>query len=158
MRGRLAVLLREGWKVQQPYLAWSCYVISCAVYITVFQHIVVDDFCRPIVLCPKLGLDDGNSDFEATLVLATMMSSQLNTEAEQQPENALVGSQRVSQENGPMNSTPNTARQRGAQSTPGSAQRSGNRSDHTVVWSDLSGTFSCNQHCDPGSRLNRRIC
>ncbi|KAF8728651.1 hypothetical protein HU200_017921 [Digitaria exilis] len=74
---------------------------------------------EPVLLVPRFGLDDGSSsDFEATLVLATMTVSQLaDSNDAQQPATS-------AQHNGePMAAT-----------TPPSV------SNHTKIWSELSGT------------------
>jgi hypothetical protein len=78
-------------------------------------------------LAPRFGLDDGSSsDFDATLVLATMLVSQLNDgNVPQQPQN----SARHAEE-------PRAAAAAGA---PSPAPE--NFSNHTRVWSELSGVY-----------------
>ncbi|KZV41780.1 hypothetical protein F511_17149 [Dorcoceras hygrometricum] len=80
-------------------------------------HIYFDKAGEPILMAPKFGSDDGSiSSFDATLVLATMLISQLN----------------VGDSAGP----PPTA------SAGASAQgnTSDHPSDHTRIWSELSGS------------------
>ena len=89
-------------------------------------------------MAPRFGFDDGsNSDFDATLVLATLLVSQL-TEGNipDQPPAASVPHAQDNQGNGSQSER----------------ARSGNRpavsehpSDNTKIWSDLSGAFSTGQ-------------
>lgn len=73
-------------------------------------------------MAPKFGFDDGtNSDFDATLVLATMLVSQLNDGLEQ-PSVPPV-----------PQSDPSTACNANALPV------SNNPSNHTKIWSELSG-------------------
>ncbi|KAJ1297166.1 hypothetical protein BS78_01G356900 [Paspalum vaginatum] len=75
---------------------------------------------EPVLLVPRFGLDDGSSsDFEATLVLATMTVSQLaDGNDAQQPATSAQGEPR-------------------AATTPSLVPE--NVSNHTKIWSDLSG-------------------
>ncbi|WVZ56909.1 hypothetical protein U9M48_007375 [Paspalum notatum var. saurae] len=75
---------------------------------------------EPVLLVPRFGLDDGSSsDFEATLVLATMTVSQLTDSNDaQQPATSAQGEPR-------------------AATTPSLVPE--NVSNHTKIWSDLSG-------------------
>lgn len=81
-------------------------------------------------MAPKFGLDDGsNSDFDVTLVLATMLVSQL-------------------QEGRPFEPPPAGAsadQGRGSQVQPDRSRPvvSDHPSDHTRIWSELSGNFPC---------------
>lgn len=87
---------------------------------------------RPILMAPNFGLDNGShSNFDATLVLATMLTSQLHEGAASEPQVATrthaqteerIGSH-MQQENCRTN----------ASELP---------SDHTRIWSDLSGNFN----------------
>lgn len=82
--------------------------------------------CRPVLLVPRFGLDDGAaSDFEATLVLATMTVSQLSDSDDAQQ--------------------PATSAQNAGE--PGAAAPTlvpENVSNHTKIWSELSGVYlSC---------------
>lgn len=82
-------------------------------------------------MAPKFGLDDGSSsNFDATLVLATMLISQLheaNSSEPQQPA-TMVGGQAVHQ-------TGSQAHQERVR-----ANVAEHPSDHTRIWSELSGT------------------
>lgn len=84
-------------------------------------------------MAPKFGLDDGSSsNFDATLVLATMLSSQLY---EGNP-------------SGPPQQATSTHHQgvdrTGSQGQQGRsrANNSEHPSDHTRIWSELSGNYS----------------
>ncbi|XP_055808684.1 uncharacterized protein LOC129877221 isoform X3 [Solanum dulcamara] len=84
---------------------------------------------EPILMAPKFGLDDGsNSTFDATLVLATMHTSQLNTASSS--ENPQVAGTSYGQAN--------DGRQAPVQER--SKGNSGLPSDQTRIWSDLSGS------------------
>lgn len=78
---------------------------------------------RPILMAPRFGFDNGsNSDFDATLVLATMLVSQLNE----------------------VNTTdrPSVAQEPQSQhAKAGNASTVEHPSDHTKIWSDLSGNW-----------------
>lgn len=75
--------------------------------------------CRPVLLVPRFGLDDGSaSDFEATLVLATMTVSQLADSNDAQQ---------------PATSAQHNVEPRAA-TTP-------SVSNHTKIWSELSGLY-----------------
>lgn len=79
-------------------------------------------------MAPKFGLEDGsNSTFDATLVLATMLMSQLNTASSS--ENPQVAGTSYGQAN--------DGRQAPVQER--SKGNSGLPSDQTRIWSDLSG-------------------
>ncbi|XP_010259632.1 PREDICTED: cell cycle checkpoint control protein RAD9A isoform X2 [Nelumbo nucifera] len=85
---------------------------------------------EPILMIPKFGLDDGsNSDFEATLVLATMLVSQLHEgNPFEHPPAATASHGQADQVTG---SQAPQARSRVAVSE--------HPSDHTRIWSELSG-------------------
>ncbi|KAJ8526384.1 hypothetical protein K7X08_028861 [Anisodus acutangulus] len=84
---------------------------------------------EPILMAPKFGLDDGsNSTFDATLVLATMLMSQLNT----------ASSSENPQFAGTSYGQANDGRQAPVQERP--KGNSGLPSDQTRIWSDLSGS------------------
>jgi cell cycle checkpoint control protein RAD9A len=78
---------------------------------------------RPVLLVPRFGLDDGStSDFDATLILATMTVSQLvDSNGDQQPASSA------------QHAEPKVA------GTPSLAPD--NVSNHTKIWSDLSGVY-----------------
>uniref|UniRef100_A0A0D9VTX4 Cell cycle checkpoint control protein RAD9A n=1 Tax=Leersia perrieri TaxID=77586 RepID=A0A0D9VTX4_9ORYZ len=97
---------------------------------------------EPVLLVPKFGLDDGSSsDFDATLVLATMLVSQLtDSNVAQQPANSAQHAEpRVS-------------------ATPPPVPE--NVSNHTKIWSELSGSapksFEVNRekHTQKGRNAN----
>ncbi|CAH9087368.1 unnamed protein product [Cuscuta europaea] len=79
---------------------------------------------------PKFGLDDGSgSNFDAALVLATMLTSQINNV------NSTGGPQAVNS-NGQAGD-----QSKGAETHDGSrGDNSEPPSDHTRIWSDLSGS------------------
>ncbi|KAG6497150.1 hypothetical protein ZIOFF_045038 [Zingiber officinale] len=86
-------------------------------------HIFFKKAGEPILMAPKFGFDDGtNSDFDATLVLATMLVSQLNDGLEQ-PSVPPV-----------PQSDPSTA------CNVNALPVSNNPSNHTKIWSELSGS------------------
>ncbi|CAL9136658.1 unnamed protein product [Musa textilis] len=86
-------------------------------------HIFFEKAGEPILMAPRFGFDDASdSDFDATLVLATMLVSQLNS-----------GS---SQEQPSVPPVPQLERSRAANASP----VSDNPSNHTKIWSELSGS------------------
>lgn len=98
---------------------------------------------RPVLIAPRFGLDDSaHSDFDATLVLATMMSSQLRgaDESTGQARDAAnqnsAGPSSREGSQGRATSHDSARRGNGLELTPGSAHRS----DETAIWSDLSGS------------------
>lgn len=81
-------------------------------------------------MAPKFGVGDGpSSSFDATLVLATMLVSQLQEGVPPEPSNSAGG---------------HAAEQVGSEPQERSRQ---NASDHTRVWSELSGSNLSNG-CD----------
>nr|XP_033516186.1 uncharacterized protein LOC104112328 isoform X2 [Nicotiana tomentosiformis] len=81
-------------------------------------------------MAPKFGLDDGSiSTFDSTLVLATMLMSQLNT----------AGSSENPQVAGTSHGEANDGRQAPPQER--SKGNSGPPSDQTRIWSDLSDSW-----------------
>lgn len=116
-----------GW---HPPILWEDWRVSCRAYgILLSFWIVLHELslnCRPVLLVPRFGLDDGAaSDFEATLVLATMTVSQLSDSDDAQQ--------------------PATSAQNAGE--PGAAAPTlvpENVSNHTKIWSELSGVYlSC---------------
>lgn len=93
--------------------------------------------CSPILVAPRFGLDDAaHADFDATLVLATVQASQIRTadgSAEVQPVN---GSQQAAGRNLTTSQAQRMNNGRRG-STPGSVPDS----DHTVIWSELTGVY-----------------
>lgn len=88
-------------------------------------------------MAPKFGLDDGSStNFDATLVLATMLMSQLH---EGNPSQAPAADD-------VMHDQADHGMRSEAQGIP-RANVSGHPSDHTKIWSDLSGNYLLIVHC-----------
>ncbi|KAK6159875.1 hypothetical protein DH2020_003256 [Rehmannia glutinosa] len=84
-------------------------------------HLYFDKAGEPILMAPKFGLDDGSSaNFDATLVLATMLVSQLNAANSSAP---------------PPATTTGAPAQHGTK-----GNTSEHPSDHTKIWSELSGS------------------
>ncbi|KAK4402176.1 hypothetical protein Sango_0958300 [Sesamum angolense] len=97
--------------------AFLSYCEGCEVDI----HLYFDKAGEPILMAPKFGLDDGScSNFDATLVLATMLVSQLNCGNSSEP---------------PTAATAGAPAQQGTKGT-----NPENPSDHTRIWSELSGS------------------
>ncbi|PIN26682.1 Checkpoint 9-1-1 complex, RAD9 component [Handroanthus impetiginosus] len=97
--------------------AFLSYCEGCEVDI----HFYFDKAGEPILMAPKFGLDDGSySNFDATLVLATMLASQLNGVSASEPPPAA------------------TSGARPLQGTTGNTSE--HPSDHTKIWSELSGS------------------
>ena len=100
---------------------------------------------RPILLAPRFGLDDSDhADFDATLMLATMLGSQLGD-----AENSEIGPPQVTMNPrvipevndtglhnapGPRSSSQNTQRV-----SILSTKSTDEQSNHTKVWSEISG-------------------
>ncbi|XVF31376.1 hypothetical protein REPUB_Repub16aG0140600 [Reevesia pubescens] len=94
-------------------------------------HLFLDKAGEPILLAPKFGLDDGSgSNFDATLVLATMLISQLH---EGNPSEPVQAATTVHDQ--AMHGTGSQAQQERFK-----ANVSEHPSDHTRIWSDLSGS------------------
>lgn len=88
---------------------------------------------RPILMTPKFGLEDGShSNFDATLVLATMLTSQLHEGAASEPP---VVAARTHAQTEERNESP-------LQQENCRTNASELPSDHTRIWSDLSGNFN----------------
>lgn len=80
-------------------------------------------------MAPKFGLDDGStSNFDATLVLATMLVSQLHENISSEPPQAATGVH--------VQVANSTGSQGQGRSRVNMSERP---SDHTRIWSDLSG-------------------
>ncbi|BBH06536.1 cell cycle checkpoint control protein family [Prunus dulcis] len=94
-------------------------------------HLYFEKAGEPILMAPKFGLDDGStSNFDATLVLATMLVSQLHESNTSEPPQAATAM--------------HIQEDHGTGSEPG-RERCGTNvsehpSDHTRIWSDLSGS------------------
>ncbi|CAM8938526.1 unnamed protein product [Rhodiola kirilowii] len=84
---------------------------------------------RPVLMAPKFGFDDGcSSNFDATLLLATMLQSQLH---------------------GGHTSEPSP----GARVHSGQGNVSDHPSDHTKIWSELSGSAAKNGSGTQGGQV-----
>ncbi|XP_012853744.1 PREDICTED: cell cycle checkpoint control protein RAD9A-like [Erythranthe guttata] len=99
--------------------AFLAYCEGCEVDV----HLYLDKAGEPILMAPKFGLDDdgSTSNFDASLVLATMLVSQLNNGGNSSQPHPTVANNRA-----PEN-----------QATKGNTCE--NPSDHTRIWSELSG-------------------
>ncbi|XP_078160677.1 uncharacterized protein LOC144556059 isoform X2 [Carex rostrata] len=95
-------------------------------------HLFFEKAGEPVLMAPRFGLDDGSSsDFDAGLVLATMLVSQLTEGI-----------------NRDQHSVPTDEAARAPQKEPGEPAHTPtgveNASAHTKIWSDLSGTGARN--------------
>ncbi|KAJ0078824.1 hypothetical protein Patl1_22528 [Pistacia atlantica] len=94
-------------------------------------HLFFDKAGEPILMAPKFGLDDGSSsNFDATIVLATMLTSQLREANSSEPPQAVTEI--------PAQAVAGTGSQ--AQQERCRANVSEHPSDHTRIWSELSGS------------------
>ncbi|KAF5454079.1 hypothetical protein F2P56_023771 [Juglans regia] len=94
-------------------------------------HLYFEKAGEPILMAPKFGLDDGSSsNFDAALVLATMLTSQLHEMNPLEPPQAAAT---VHGQN--EHETRSQAR-----SQRGRPNVSEHPSDHTRIWSELSGS------------------
>ncbi|KAL8109349.1 uncharacterized protein LOC141671985 isoform X2 [Apium graveolens] len=93
-------------------------------------HLYFEKAGEPILMAPKFGLDDGStSNFDATLVLATMLVSQLQERTDTGPP--------------PAEATTNDESHQGVESMQQEKTRgnvSEHPSDHTRIWSELSAS------------------
>ncbi|GER32933.1 cell cycle checkpoint control family protein [Striga asiatica] len=97
--------------------AFLSYCEGCEVDV----HLYFDKAGEPILMAPKFGMDNNSSgNFDATLVLATMLVSQLNVGNPSEP---------------PLAATDEAPAQHG---TKGNTLE--HPSDHTRIWSELSGS------------------
>ncbi|PON52082.1 Rad9/Ddc [Trema orientale] len=107
-------------------------------------HLYFEKAGEPILMAPKFGIDDGsNSNFDATLVLATMLISQLHEKSHPPQPAQADTTMHVQAENG----TGSQARVRSG------ANISENPSDHTRIWSDLSGSATRNGNGNEGRQV-----
>ncbi|TYK13792.1 cell cycle checkpoint control protein RAD9A isoform X1 [Cucumis melo var. makuwa] len=98
-------------------------------------HLYFEKAGEPILMAPKFGLDDGSSsNFDATLVLATMLISQLHVGDRSQPP------QEAASVHGESDRRAGSQAQAQAQQDASRPNVSGHPSDHTRIWSDLSGS------------------
>lgn len=103
---------------------------SVVTILSVTEYLYVYAVARPILMAPKFGLGDGSSSsFDATLVLATMLVSQLQEGIPPEPPEA-------------ENSTGGHAAEQVGSQPQGRSRQSASvhPSDHTRVWSELSGS------------------
>ncbi|XP_024545153.1 cell cycle checkpoint control protein RAD9B [Selaginella moellendorffii] len=99
------------------------------------MQLFFDKAGSPILLAPKFSVDDAaNADFDATLVLATMLGSQLRS-SDSASDRAPTDAQLAQGAPQAGYTTPKNAANKET-----AAMGSGPRSDHTVIWSELSGT------------------
>ncbi|XP_052191977.1 uncharacterized protein LOC127801143 isoform X2 [Diospyros lotus] len=97
-------------------------------------HFYFEKAGEPILMAPKFGLDDGStSNFDATLVLATMLTSQLHEQTPSEPPPAAATMHGQS-----SHGTGSQAQER----TRGHVSE--HASEHTRIWSDLSGSGARN--------------
>lgn len=103
---------------------------SVVTILSVTEYLNVYAVARPILMAPKFGLGDGSSSsFDGTLVLATMLVSQLQEGIPPEPPEA-------------ENSTGGHAAEQVGSQPQGRSRQSASvhPSDHTRVWSELSGS------------------
>ncbi|XP_058083003.1 uncharacterized protein LOC131230981 isoform X2 [Magnolia sinica] len=105
-------------------------------------HLFFEKAGEPILMAPKFGVTDGtNSDFDTTLVLATMLISQLREGNTSEPPQAdPVSCDQDDHETGsPAHGAHHTsARDKSRAANPSPV--SDNPSDHTRIWSELTGS------------------
>ncbi|KAK7397183.1 hypothetical protein VNO78_18350 [Psophocarpus tetragonolobus] len=95
-------------------------------------HLHFEKAGEPILLAPKFGMDDGShSNFDATLVLATMLISQLHEGAASEPPVAATRTHPHTEEGNASDMQPDNCRANVSSEPP---------SDHTRIWSDLSAS------------------
>ncbi|KAK7258898.1 hypothetical protein RIF29_24487 [Crotalaria pallida] len=96
-------------------------------------HLHFEKAGEPILMAPKFGLDDGsNSNFDATLVLATMLTSQLHEGTASEPPQVATTTRTHAQTEERNESPVQQENYRTNESEP--------QSDHTRIWSDLSAS------------------
>ncbi|EFJ14694.1 hypothetical protein SELMODRAFT_119863 [Selaginella moellendorffii] len=104
------------------------------------MQLFFDKAGSPILLAPKFSVDDAaNADFDATLVLATMLGSQLRS-SDSASDRAPTDAQLAQGAPQAGYTTPKNAANKET-----AAMGSGPRSDHTVIWSELSDERSAQQ-------------
>ncbi|KAH9293078.1 hypothetical protein KI387_041719 [Taxus chinensis] len=106
------------------------------------MHMFFEKAGEPILLAPKFGLDDGaNADFDATLVLATMLISQLREVDNSEPisvENRVPREHDHGEGHLGFQTPHNQNKSRSGQAVPSSGSEP--PSDHTRIWSNVSGS------------------
>ncbi|KAI4372281.1 hypothetical protein MLD38_010530 [Melastoma candidum] len=97
------------------------------------MHLYFDKAGEPILMAPKFGIDDGTTaNFDATLVLATMLVSQLHNDSGPHPAAVNIPGQSEAAEIS------------GGQQEKSRGSVPHNQSNHTKIWSDLSGSAARN--------------
>ncbi|GMN43904.1 hypothetical protein TIFTF001_013103 [Ficus carica] len=105
-------------------------------------HLYFEKAGEPILMAPKFGLDDGSDlNFDATLVLATMLVSQLHDQPSEPAQAVTATHAQAKKRTGSQ-----------AQARSG-ANISEHPSDHTKIWSDLSGSANRNGNGAEGRRV-----
>ncbi|KAL5135961.1 Cell cycle checkpoint control protein RAD9A [Glycine soja] len=95
-------------------------------------HLHFEKAGEPILMAPKFGLEDGShSNFDATLVLATMLISQLHEGAPSEPPVGATGTHPHTEERNASHMLQENCRANVSFEPP---------SDHTRIWSDLSAS------------------
>ncbi|QCD77767.1 cell cycle checkpoint control protein RAD9A [Vigna unguiculata] len=95
-------------------------------------HLHFEKAGEPVLLAPKFGLEDGShSNFDATLVLATMLISQLHEGAVSEPPAGATRAQSHTEERNASYMQQENCRANASSELP---------SDHTRIWSDLSAS------------------
>lgn len=133
----------KGLASMQLYLNYSQLLLN-KIWLLVLIWITIQRLPRPILLAPRFGLDDSDhSDFDATLVLATMLGSQLRDvdgsefAVPQAAGNPMPTSQ-LNRSTGHGGARPQPSSQRVQQNST-STSKSAEQSDHTKIWSEISG-------------------
>ncbi|KAK8468698.1 hypothetical protein PHAVU_006G090000 [Phaseolus vulgaris] len=95
-------------------------------------HLLFEKAGEPVLLAPKFGLEDGShSNFDATLVLATMLISQLHEGAVSEPPAGATRAHPNTEERNASYMEQENCRADASSELP---------SDHTRIWSDLSAS------------------
>ncbi|GLT72442.1 hypothetical protein SLA2020_443770 [Shorea laevis] len=95
-------------------------------------HLYFEKAGEPILMAPKFGLDDGSSsNFDATLVLATMLISQLHEGNPLEPPQAATCTRHLHNEHGTGSEAQHERCRPNISELP---------SDHTRIWSEISGS------------------
>jgi hypothetical protein len=116
-------------------------VLAFVKYMLAELQLLKCDFylCSPLLVAPRFGLDDAaHSDFDATLILATLMDSQLHSDesAGATHHGAIsAGEPAISNQSGSRGHAHTNASTRRVNGSSASTPRS----DQTAIWSELSG-------------------
>lgn len=120
------------------FMAWFSSFQVAQIYLFLFLLFILVD--RPILLAPNFGVENApTADFDATLVLATMLLSQLHegNVSERAPAAAVATGMQDHGNPVPCHSAAEETSRRMVMS-PNNSQ---NPSDHTRIWSELSGAI-----------------